>query len=96
MRKVASFPDILKPGMIIVRGGRLFVTEGATISIYSMKDFTRIKTFGKPEKGHEEKKGVSTVCIPKSTVRLFIFLKSRIGRGEPCVRPKMGSLFLKN
>jgi len=54
MKKLASFPDILKPGMIIVRGGRLFVTEGATVSIYSMKDFTRIKTFGKPGEGPQE------------------------------------------
>jgi hypothetical protein len=54
MKKLASFPDILKPGMIIVRGGRLFVTEGATVSIYSMKDFTLIKKFGKPGEGPQE------------------------------------------
>ncbi len=54
MKKLASFPDILKPGMIIVRGGRLFVTEGATVSIYSMKDFILIKKFGKPGEGPRE------------------------------------------
>ncbi len=54
MKKLASFPNILKPGMIIVRGGRLFVTEGATVFIYSMKDFTLIKKFGKPGEGPRE------------------------------------------
>jgi len=35
------------------------------------------------------------VKVPKSTVRLFIFMKSRMGRGEPCVRLKMVLLFFK-
>jgi hypothetical protein len=32
---------------------------------------------------------------PKSIVRLFVFLKSRMGRGEPCVRLKMVLPFFK-
>lgn len=51
---IIPFPDILKPGMINVRYDRLFVTENATVSIYSLKDFKLIKKFGKPGEGPQE------------------------------------------
>jgi len=54
MKKLASFPDILKPGMILIKHDKLFVTQESTISIYSMKDFKLIKTFGKSGEGPQE------------------------------------------
>jgi hypothetical protein len=51
-----SCPDILKPEFIQVDGDELFINEGPSIFIYSLKDFKLKKKFGK--------QGVPSLSIP--------------------------------
>jgi hypothetical protein len=53
-KKIAELPDIMKPDQMEVGKGRLFVSEGANIYIYSLKDFSLIKKFGKQGEGPQE------------------------------------------
>lgn len=53
-KKLASFPYLTKPDYMAVRQGRLYITERATIHIYSLQDFKLIKKFGKQGEGPGE------------------------------------------
>jgi len=53
-KKIASFPYLTKPDQMAVHQGRLYITERATIHIYSLKDFKLIKKFGKQGEGPGE------------------------------------------
>jgi len=50
----AVLPDISKPQSIHVDKGQLFITEGASVYIYSLKDFSLQKKFGKSGEGPRE------------------------------------------
>ncbi len=50
----AAFEEVSKPQMMAVSGDYLLITEGSTIFIYSTKDFSFIKKFGKPGEGPRE------------------------------------------
>lgn len=52
--KVVPFPDILKPETIAMDNESIFITEGASVYIYSLKDFTLKKKFGKTGEGPQE------------------------------------------
>lgn len=52
--KIATFPDLLKPGRFIIDGKQIFITEGITIRIYSLEDFSLQKKFGKMGEGPGE------------------------------------------
>jgi hypothetical protein len=52
--KIATFPDLLKPGRFVVDGKQIFITEGITIRIYSLEDFSLQKKFGKMGEGPRE------------------------------------------
>ncbi len=54
--KIVPFPDLLKPELIRVNKeeNRLYITEGHNIYIYSLKDFSLIKKFGKRGEGPQE------------------------------------------
>ena len=52
--KIAELPEVMKPGLMDVGAGRIFITEGPTIHIYSLKDFSYIKKFGKQGEGPQE------------------------------------------
>lgn len=52
--KIATFSDIVNPDNFIISGDRLYLSEDAVISIYSMKDFTLLKKFGKEGEGPQE------------------------------------------
>jgi hypothetical protein len=54
--KLGVLPEIMKPGMIDVQGNELFIMEGATINVYSLKDLSFIKKFGKRGEGPGELK----------------------------------------
>lgn len=51
--------DILKPDSITVENGFIYVTEGAVINIYSIKEFKLIRKFGKLGEGPKEFKTTS-------------------------------------
>lgn len=49
-----SLTEIMKPGTISVDDHQLYVTEDASIFIYSLKDFSLLKKFGKQGQGPQE------------------------------------------
>lgn len=52
--QVIPLPGLLKPQRIYIDQEQFFITEGATISIYSLKDFKLQKKFGKRGEGPGE------------------------------------------
>lgn len=52
--KVATFPELLKPGTITVSGDECFITDGVKIYIYSLKDYKLKSQFGKKGEGPQE------------------------------------------
>ncbi|MCP5104077.1 MAG: hypothetical protein GY950_11895 [bacterium] len=52
--KVVPLPEIIKPGIINVDGDEMVIAEGTSISIYSLENFKRVKTFGKQGEGPRE------------------------------------------
>lgn len=52
--KVAVIDEVLKPASIAIDGSQLYVTEGATIFIYSLKDYSFVKKFGRAGQGPQE------------------------------------------
>lgn len=52
--KVATFTDFINPFSILIDGDRLYISEGVTVFIYSMKDYHLVKKFGKEGEGPGE------------------------------------------
>jgi len=52
--KVTTLTEIMKPASIQVDSTRLYVAEGASIFIYSLKDYRLVKKFGKEGQGPGE------------------------------------------
>lgn len=52
--KVIPLPEILKPVTINIDEDQIYITEGASIYIYSLKDFKFVKKFGKAGEGPQE------------------------------------------
>ncbi|MCK4766300.1 MAG: hypothetical protein KAW12_29160 [Candidatus Aminicenantes bacterium] len=52
--KVAVLEEIMKPGSIAVDEKQVYINEDTTIFIYSLKDYTLKKKFGKAGEGPEE------------------------------------------
>lgn len=66
--KVVSLPDVLKPERIVVDKDNAYITENATVYIYSLKDFKLKKKFGKPGEGPEEFKtnpSMPVIIVPE-------------------------------
>lgn len=60
--KVTTFDELKKPDSISVDKDRMYITEGTTIFIYSLKDFALIKKFGRKGEGPQE-------FLPSQSVR---------------------------
>lgn len=52
--KVAVLPEIMKPVTLAVDDTQLYVTEGASIYIYSLNEFKMLKKFGREGQGPQE------------------------------------------
>jgi hypothetical protein len=52
--KVAVLPEIMKPVTLAVDDTQFYVTEGASIYIYSLKEFNLLKKFGREGQGPQE------------------------------------------
>jgi hypothetical protein len=52
--KVGTLPEVMKPDNITIFGNELYIVEGATIYIYSLKDLSLIRKFGKAGEGPGE------------------------------------------
>ncbi len=66
--KAISFPDILKPGSIVIEKDRMFVTEKATILIFDLNNSRLLKRFGKKGEGPGEFLGVIRLHIVSGKV----------------------------
>ncbi len=53
-RVIASFEEISKPKMMSINKKLILITEGSSIFLYSMKDYSFIKKFGKEGEGPKE------------------------------------------
>jgi hypothetical protein len=52
--KVAVLPELMKPTFLGVDDTQMYVVEGATIYIYSLKEFNLLKKFGREGQGPQE------------------------------------------
>lgn len=52
--KVIPLPDMMKPELLFFDNAQMYVTEGTSIYIYSLKDFKLVKKFGKRGEGPRE------------------------------------------
>jgi hypothetical protein len=52
--KVVPLPGLLKPYQVRVDESKIYIVEGAAICIYSLKDFSFLKKFGKEGEGPQE------------------------------------------
>lgn len=66
-----SFPELINPERILVDGGKIFITEGINVFIYSLKDLKLVKKFGKEGEGPQEFKRFPAPWLPS----LRVFLK---------------------
>lgn len=53
-KKVAIFPELLKPRGMVIEYDRIYVTEETTVYVYSARDYSLIKKFGKSGEGPGE------------------------------------------
>lgn len=73
-KKLGTLSDILKPELIKVSGEKLCVLEGASISIFSIKDLKRIITFGKQGEGPGEMMATPFVSNNLSVYPDYLFV----------------------
>lgn len=55
--KIVSLPDIFKPHLIVVDSDQIYIAEETAIYIYSLRDFSLKKKFGKEGEGPSEFSG---------------------------------------
>jgi hypothetical protein len=92
-----EFPELKKPASIQIDQNQLFITEGPTISIYSMETFKLKKKFGKSGEGPQEFKGGIGLYINNNLLyvnsldKVSLFSKE----GEFLREMKLPKLFVK-
>ncbi len=80
--KIAAFTGFLNPETIVMDSEQIYITEGARIFIYSMKDFKLITKFGREGEGPREFKGKPEIDVQQDTIlvnsiaRVSFFSKS--------------------
>jgi hypothetical protein len=82
--KAAVLPEILKPGNIFIDDTQLYITEGITVHIYSLTDFSKVAKFGKQGEGPQEFKGSrfapSPLYVDTQTENLLISSTGKVSR----------------
>ncbi len=63
---IATLGEVMKPEFIISDSERLYVAEGTTVYIYSLKDYKLIKKFGKKGEGPKEFIGNVARIVPSA------------------------------
>ena len=97
-KKVAELPELMKPGIMAVDDTQLFVTQDASVFIYSLKDFKLVKKFGRAGQGPQEFQIVPQVplVIDVSTDQIIVISIGRVSyfskQGEFIKEVKMKSL----
>jgi hypothetical protein len=70
---LTPFPGLANPTAVIIDNNQLFITEGVTISIYSLNDFKLQKKFGKSGyEAHEFKPYEPYVTYENSGIQMYI------------------------
>ena len=83
-RKIANFHTHVMPDTILVDDSQLYITEGSSVFIYSMKDFKMINKFGREGEGPKEFKGKPQLNVQgdhiliNSTARVSFYTKSGV------------------
>lgn len=75
--KTAPFRDLGKPNYISVDGNRVYIADGAAVSIYTLTDFTLIKKFGRAGDGPQEFKQRITFMDTQSD-RIFLVSPGKV------------------
>jgi len=65
--KIVSIPDLVNPNSIFIDKNNMYITEGTSIYIYSLKDFKLLKKFGEKGQGPGE-----FITLPGIDMRLYI------------------------
>ena len=74
--KIVPLQELRKPETIAVENSQIYITESASIYIYSLKDFRLIKKFGQAGEGPEEFKVHSVAGVRICVQPDHIFVKS--------------------
>ncbi|MCP4153616.1 MAG: hypothetical protein GY757_38160 [bacterium] len=86
--KAVPLPDVLKPGGIAIDESQIYIWENTTVHIYSLKDFSLKKTFGKKGEGPQEFKSILGIVPQKESLfvnsmgKIFYFSKDGTYRKE--------------
>lgn len=98
--KVVPLPDLKKAGTILVDDNQLYITEEASVHIYSLKDFKLKKVFGQRGEGPGEfritlYRGLflllrSNYLVVDSYGRISYFTKDGQFKSESKIYPSMG------
>ncbi len=96
--KIAIFDDIFKPSIFQIKGDDLYVVDGYTIKIFSMKDFNFITQFGKKGEGPGEFKYKPRIMVFQDKVFVsfidkIIFFTRRLKFIEEKVSPRNSVLY---
>jgi hypothetical protein len=74
-KKLATIPEVFRPFLLVTDDQQFYVTEGTTVYIFSRKDFTLKKKFGKEGEGPREFKlaqGMPGIILIPQTDSLLI------------------------
>ena len=75
-KKIGSFKEVLRPEMIAISSDHIYVVEGSTIFVYSLKGLKFITKFGRKGEGPGELKSVSKFSNTVLIYPDFIFAES--------------------
>ncbi len=75
--KIVPVPQLMKPQSLSYGSGNFYIGEGPTIHIYSAKDFSHLKTFGKRGEGPGEFKVSPTGKVGIHPLEEEIFVSTR-------------------
>ena len=79
--KIVPLQELRKPETIAVDCSQIYITESASIYIYSLKDFRLIKKFGQAGEGPDGK-FVEKVLVPLVEENIFEFYPYTIHDGK--------------
>lgn len=102
--RLVTMEDVTRPFMMSINGDRLFIVDGTSVLIYSMKDYKLIKKFGKAGEGPGEfmvnYRGGPGMMVFPTTEKLVVntdnklFLFSREGEFLSEVRAPVFTAFM--
>ncbi|MCK4762749.1 MAG: hypothetical protein KAW12_11185 [Candidatus Aminicenantes bacterium] len=74
--KIAVFPNIYQPSMMNISGDEIYILDGFSVKIYSMKDYRFLREFGKKGEGPGELLTTSDTGLTMIVIENNILLNS--------------------